>query len=886
MRRVVAPIVVLIALAVGVAWLMRSAAGPPPPSAPPSPPATAPDAATLSAGDAPATANQAPAAEASRALIHDADTTAFVVRGQALRAMNTPYPGARLDAQCFVGGATDGTPDLRAELTCDGDGRFEWRLPAPTTVLCLSFSSALPRHVGWPNKVVVARGDPAPQDLEVYVAPLDRVATGRVTDTEGRPIAGAFVKTSVERVACAADGEYRVEFSTSFAASVVAGAPGCLSERRVFGESTDADARVDFRLRPGLRVAGVVVDEQAAPVAGATVRSFFMLAGTATTDASGGFELTDLDPDRERHSVFARAPGYVEAKTDVISKAVPPELKLVLRRGARVEGRVFAPDGSPVGGAEIYLGFSSSAYDRLDAVSKDDGTFVFPAVGAGEHRMVTTRRGHAPDQRQLQVPKDASVVTAEVRMQAAHFLAGRASDDAAQPLAGVRVAVMVPSTRQRGMSGRGEYIEVEATTTADGSFRLEGLPAGRVILEFYSRSHVRKLLQDVEVDRSEVEVALQRAATIAGRVVDAVSGEPVTTFKIRFVTAKLAPGERGGGGYAATWVREGRSFVDARGRWRAEGEEMEPGTIWGVEAIAAGYAPARNTHVVAALAPDPDACVLALPRGGTVSGRVLGRNTGAPIAGATLTWFADEVELQRAAYEPYGLLRARTDAAGAFELSDLPPGDTKLAVEATGMPRHVEGPFALASGQRVQRTILLGDGARIRGQVVNAAGEPVADARLMLHPRSDRSLQTATGESRAEGSFAFPGLAAGEYDLSGYALSDGVSTCYARRLTVEVDQDLELRLAPEGSASVRGTIGGEGPVPDGVSLLLLPSGEASATRTALRGVAHGNAFELRGAPAGEYLLHASAPDGRMGSTKVTLREGTSIEAAVTLAKRR
>jgi hypothetical protein len=323
-----------------------------------------------------------------------------------------------------------------------------------------------------------------------------------------------------------------------------------------------------------------------------------------------------------------------------------------------------------------------------------------------------------------------------------------------------------------------------------------------------------------------------------------------------------------------------------RGRWRAIGEQMEPGTIWGVEAIAAGYAPARNTHVVAALAPDPDACVLALSRGGTVSGRVLGRNTGAPIAGATLTWFADEAELQRATHEPYGLLRVRTDAAGAFELADLPPGDTKLAVEAPGLPRHVEGPFALASGERVQRTILLGDGARIRGQVVNAAGEPVADATLVLQPRSDRSLRTATGETHAEGSFAFTGLAAGEYDLSGYALSEGVNTCYARRLTVEVDQDLELRLAPEGSASVRGTIGGEGPVPDGVSLLLLPSGEASATRTALRGVAHGNAFELRGAPAGEYLLHASAPDGRMGSAKVTLREGTTIEAAVTLAARR
>ncbi len=173
MRRVVAPIVLLIALVVVAAWLMHSPAGPLTPTAPQPEVEGALDAATLTAGEAASTQARASGTDPARTPVQDAEA-AFVVRGRALRAMNTPYPLACLDAQRFVGGAAEGEPDLRAELSCDADGRFEWRLPAPTTVLCLHLSSALPHHVGWPTKVVVARGDPAPQDLEVYVAPLDR----------------------------------------------------------------------------------------------------------------------------------------------------------------------------------------------------------------------------------------------------------------------------------------------------------------------------------------------------------------------------------------------------------------------------------------------------------------------------------------------------------------------------------------------------------------------------------------------------------------------------------------------------------------------------------------------------------------------------------------
>ncbi len=877
MRRIVVGVVLLLGVVAFCWWLLRDHDAPAAPNATAATASSDLDPAQLTSGSATQTPAVVPHNDAERTPIHDAATNAFVVRGRVVKAVDVPYPGARLRAERFLGYTAEGTPDLSTELTCDAAGAFEWTLPVPTSAVCLRFAGAMPRHLGRAQSVIVARGDPPPQDIELFLCPLDCVAVGRVTDTDGKPIVGAFVKSPAERVACDTDGHYRAEFSSTYGAGVSAGAPGYVAERSTFGLDRMGEVRADFRLRRGLRVVGTVVDAQDAPVAGAAVKSFFMLTDAVVTGPDGRFELTDLDPQREQHSVYARAPGYVEAKVSVVSKAAPREVRLVMRRGARVEGRVFATDGTPVGGAAIYIGFSPSAYNRLDAVSQDDGSFVFPAVDAGEQTMVTTRRGLAPDQRVLQVPSDATLVTAEVRLQPAHFLAGRVRDDAGQPVANVRVSVLVTPPGQRGMRGRGEYLDVQGKTGADGTFRLDGLPAGRVTLELYSASHIRKEVADVEV-------VVQRAATISGRVVDAVTGQPVEAFRIRFVKPELATGERGGGGYAATWAREGKSFADPLGNWRAEGEQMEPGTVWGVEATAEGYAPAR-THVVATLAPDPSACVLRMQRGATVFGRVLGRSTGAAIADATLTWFDHEDELLRAANEPYGLLRARSDATGHFELTNVPMGNAKLAVEAAGMPRHTEGPFPVSSGDHVERTILLADGARIRGQLVDAKGQPLADVRLTLSARRGQQERIPPAETRNDGSFAFAALAGGDYELFGFALRDGVSTCYTRFIAVERDQDLELRVTPTGTASVRGTIESDASVPDGTGVMLLPT-QADGTRAAFRGAVASGKFELRGAVAGAYRLVMHAPEGRMGSVAVTLRDGETVETNVTLAARR
>lgn len=801
------------------------------------------------------------------------DTTRdWVVRGRVLKGAQQPYPQAVIEVHCVAGYDEKAEPAESTQLTCDAQGEFEWWLPRPQSGVVLRFAGAMPKHGGLGETVLVPLGEEPPIDIEFYVYPLDLAVTGVVTNLAGTPLAGAWVSTAAGRVLCEVDGSFKLDVSTAFGhANVSGGAPDRASERRLI-QVSDSTTAIEFRLQKAFQIRGRVVDEQNRPIADAQVMTFFSLRTPTSSDADGRFVVDGLDLDRESHSLVARAEGYVEAAERVVASEPAREHELVLLRGSRVHGRVLGPDGTALAGAQLYLGFSPSAWNRLDAVSQDDGSFAFSAVGSGKQTLVTQRRGLAADQRVLQIDATSRDVEVLVQLHKGHFVTGVVVDEAGAMVAGVRISVRVASSRSR----RGQYIDVRTRTAANGSFRLDGLPDGPITLELYGPEWVRKDVEVVAVDCSDLRIVVRRAGSIAGRVVDDATGQPVTSFRIRFV--------QHGGGIAATWVREGHSFSNPEGLWNSRGQQLEPGTKWGVEATADGYAAARVLDVVASSDPDPDACVLRLSKGGTVAGVVVDARTGVPIADAIVTWFVDEQELSNARHEPYGLLRAHTDATGRFELVNVPKGATQLVVETEGRARHQEGPFEVSSQQRVQLRIELRQGARIRGVVVDVDGN-AGEGTLHLSPRDVPGVEQQRAKLSADGSFAFEGQLAGDYELFGHLRQGTASTPVARIMTVAAEQDLELRVEPAGSAVVTGIVTAEAALPDTCSVVLMPAGSDAGSRRAWRGVVVSGQFELRGIPAGEYRVLVTN-GGNMGSATVSVPADGRVAVNLTLAARR
>ncbi len=282
---------------------------------------------------------------------------------------------------------------------------------------------------------------------------------------------------------------------------------------------------IDFKMKPALIVQGIVVDEQDRPIEGARIRTFFTIFYKyVPTDAQGRFELDYLERGRSSHTLFARKEGYLEASTQVQADAPKPSYKLVLKRGVRCEGRITAPSGRGIAGARLYIGRDPASYDRLDAVSDEDGHFVFPTVKPGEHDLVTQAQGYASDVRKWKVDaKPGEVSRIVVRLDTGRIVAGIIVDKKGKVMAGVGVHARV---HRAGASlfRRGRYIGERTRTDAEGRFRLLDMAKGKIDVECYGDGVIRHVEEGVSTDIKDLRIVLSRAAQLAGKVVDANTG--------------------------------------------------------------------------------------------------------------------------------------------------------------------------------------------------------------------------------------------------------------------------------------------------------------------------------------------------------------------------
>lgn len=886
MRSVALGILVLAITIVGW-WLWRESPGiapapapGPAPTSPAAPTTAAPAAAPVVASTVDAANETTTTPPPDRVSIVPADFT-WVVRGVVTKGSQAPYPGAIVRLQSFAGPSTDGTPQHEAVIMADATGHFEWPLPVPKGTVTLLGKGAMPNHASYPETQLVARGDPAPQDFDLYVAQKDRVVTGTVKDQHDQPIANAWVGSYEDKQPVAADGTFRTEVvSGRSATSLQAGARGFATMRQTLVVDNANETTAHFRLLPGFHIAGRVTDEAGQPIEGAKVATFFTLYEPVMTDAGGRYEITHADAAHDRHSLFARKSGYVEAKVEIQTSAPETTYDLVLKRGVRVHGRVFAPNNTPVAGASLYIGFSPNAYDRLDATSGDDGVFEFPAVAAGSQTMVTSRKGFAPDTQVFVVPSDQSDLLLDIHLQPPHTLAGVVVDESGKPLAGIGLAVLQKRPGSPGgRNARGEYLELRATSASDGTFQIEGLPSGVVNLEAYSRRTVRKLEYDLAVDRRDVRMVLQMAAQLAAKVIDDVTEAPIVDFRVHFVQSmQQSNGERPIQRYSATWVREGFAFHNEDGIFRTVDEAFEPGAIGAIQVTADGYAPAIANRLVASPEPDPAACIVRLRRGCTVTGKVLRDSDGAPLAGAQIVHF-DDARPRHQASGFGGQLRTTTAADGSFVLANVPPGEASFEVTAPGLPPMIDGPVVMVSGGTVERVVRIPAGATVTGIVLDSEGVALPQARLQMYRRDQPAVSTASGD---DGRFRFAdSLQPGPWVLSAHASRDGV--CFALSQTVNLTggtpHDLVLR--PQGTGVLRGTLLGEAAAGKTfhLSVSRIAGNDEGRHYSATCSADH---FELRGLPAGEYQVMVSAGTGEFGVAKFTIDVSKPTEIKVTV----
>lgn len=419
--------------------------------------------------------------------------------------------------------------------------------------------------------------------------------------------------------------------------------------------------------------------EQPVPRASLT----FLHSGVALStesDASGRFDLDAPEPGTyELQS--ATAPGFAPFAAELGHSPVA----VTVRPGVRVDDvtiylgpawsltvRVERPDGAPIAGAEVRAfdsnrGPADATPFRTDA--KGEAQLTVPAGVVVEARKPGYRRtatflsppAAATHRMTLTLTPGAATALGTIR---GHVVDGRGG-----PVDGALVEAWTRS--EDDDLDLGVPRRAEALAGADGRFTLAALPPGQYVVRASARGQGSAQLRDVALGAADVELRLGApAAGIRGRVSDG-NGKPAVAFTI------------------VAWQREGvlgnagdteATVIDPQGRYELS---LPPGR-YQVSAAARGLAPSDERAVEVADAPvEVD---FTLDPGSRIFGRVVEREGGAPIAGATVA-----VEGDRTADGVTLMSSATTDGDGGFNIDGRRAGLTSLEAQAPGHNGRILG---------------------------------------------------------------------------------------------------------------------------------------------------------------------------------------------------
>jgi RNA polymerase sigma-70 factor (ECF subfamily) len=839
----------LLALIFGPNWRETNIASPDPAT----PLAAAPTA--PAAADAGTSAAE-PALERSAAPTADS-AAAWTIRGQVRVASGGTEGGFRVRA-ILHDGYDDECPILaETVLTSAPDGGITWSIDPPAQATYVSMRPEA-KGVGYGDARLILKGKDPPQDLELVVIHWTTPFSGVVRNEAGEPIPGALVRGGRDPATTDGEGRYEVMGRAGTGDQYFyAEADGYAQQRVIISTPASGPGVADFVLNREFTISGRVLDENGAPVEGAAVDTFGPYLNTVQTDAEGAFELRHLPLREATHHLYARKKGYVEAVAEVQGANRPAAVQnLMLKRGTRLEGRVLGPDGAPLEGANLYVGFSPSAYNRLDTVSHENGIFVFPSVPEGRQTLVAQYPGLASDRRVLNLAADVPLIAGmDIVLAAGHFVAGLVVDEAGGPLAQVWISVR----------HKREYIDGRSQTDADGRFRLEGLPAEDASLELYGEGLIRLEVPLLKPDQENLMVTMMAAGSLQGRVVDDSTGLPIQDFRIQsFYPPQLATGERATSGNSlGNWDGSGRIIHSEDGSWSSDAE-LEIGRFIGIEVQASGYSPARMEKVLVTQRPEQNILEFRLMPGAALRGTVLPRSGGSPVSNATVSVLREE-QLQPGAEGGPSPIAAVTDEQGIFEFHDLPAGKIFLrVVHADWMPK-VEGPIEiLTGGQNAESTVYLDAGSTLRGRALSPSGEPLADLEVVAHGHKVQNLPRyqAQGRTDQNGRFDIPHLPPGRYEIVlftglGIDRRSILSIAHVVREGVEEHVLLQFR----GTCSIHGRVTSDRPLPENLHVSLepaantggaespLPSGLMSAQAQVIEG-----AYEFEALEPGRYYV--------------------------------
>lgn len=751
--------------------------------------------------------------------------------------------------------------------------------------------------------------DPEAPALRAIFQPL-LTASGRVLSAEdGRPIPGALVWSSGKRDQFAitdGSGRYTLAGIVGARPNASASSPGFLQSSEELLIDGDK-AYASFSLKPAAAIEGIVVDGAGTPVPDAMIEASVHREGrgrsrrarflggaarrfarqgaspTARASAEGRFRIGSLDPERD-YEVLADAPSFATSKT-LVKGLEPgrtkPDVRVVMRPGQTLRGRIVDEQGLPLAGAEIEARSSSSWGGRARRLSRDEpagrvassdleGRFALQRLPTGSLDIVITRAGYAreivPGVEMLE-GEDRDL--GEVELEPGRSVFGRVTDDVGAPLADASIYVLEGSARNLMRMNRPPWgVEPDAVSGADGSFIVADRRADETIsLLAHRKGFTLSQRSGVEVANADaIVLELEPASRVSGVVLDE-DESPVPGASVMLTKSTIGPGGR-----AFFSGMGGSGETDSEGRFVIE--NVRPDT-WTLGAGGRGFLSTTRPAVEVPRGEDVEDLELTLSRGARLAGLVL-EPDGSPAGDASVS-IADREEGGVGAWMSFGGRAARTDAEGRFVLEGLDMGDQSVRASHADYPsltRDVE----IGEGSN-SITLTFDAGLSVSGRVVDRGGAPVAGANAYLRPAGS-GWRAGRAETGPDGSFVIEGMKPGEYEASASASGYSSPEETQRVTLVEGQAPAPLELVLSESAVIRGRV--IGLESRDYADVRVSAASSEGRWGSSSGVDFEGAFLLEGVGPGTWTVQGRMSEGgRVANAEVTLSEG-ALEASVDL----
>lgn len=343
---------------------------------------------------------------------------------------------------------------------------------------------------------------------------------------------------------------------------------------------------------------------------------------------------------------------------------LPAELRLPA--AVRVVGRFVDADGVPIGEVEVradgWIDDAAPARFTGDATSDESGGWSLGPLPPRPMMIAARGDGLAPFRRRVEPQAGEVVDLGTITLIPGGVLTVAVRDQANEPIAGAEVSVT------------GGLPVVPATSDETGAARLRDLPAsGLLEIAVSAEGFLSRQQRAAHPWPESVTVVLPRAFTVTGSFLDP-DRRPLTTGSVRVVRQRDDY-------FHYQPLTAGGHFELA----------LEPGESYALELTSPATRRLRVPLEPGTAGERRDLGDLVAPAGLTVTGSLVSAQDGLPVAGAHL-WAPRPADAGAVvSWVHRDLVAARSDEAGAFELSGLAAKPELLRVDAPGFARlHVD----------------------------------------------------------------------------------------------------------------------------------------------------------------------------------------------------